>query len=280
MANENSIRCCGFNDAYNALIDSRRGCLSDCKLYGSALFQYQVAIMAQWGFLSDACLTLEQYRNLFQNLLAKCDCCSDDVELENPATSEAEFCFFQAVMTDDNNFTGWEIDNEEFIPNINNVMNTYDGRGETYSEDLNPAGAIIVYYGLESNLPTPDIEDSNVDVPYTWSDPICEQTCWQYEFPKPDFVMTDINLGFNPTINFLSTLAIGQNIDVETPVDVTRLEAFLQGIYGWQVTVTAVTLPSTNIVVTISGVYIPATATVSGNIISSGPFTWNNITCP
>jgi hypothetical protein len=278
VATVNNIRCCGLTKAYKALSDSRKGCLSDCNLYSTALLQYQVSSLAD--YTTESCLTQAQYNSLLQGLTLVCGCCSENDVFNNPDTTEQEFCFFQAVVTDDNSFIGWEIDNEELIPNINSVMDTYGGRGETYSEDLDPAGAIITYFGLETDLPNPDIEDSNVDVPYTWSDPICEQTCWQYEFPKPDFIMTNINLGFSPTINFLGTLAIGQVINVQLGINLTLLETFLKGIYGPQVTVSAVTLPSTNILVTISGVYIPSTATVTGNTTVGGPFTWNNISCP
>lgn len=277
MATVSNIECCGFTKAYKALTDSRKGCLSDCNLYSTALLQYQVLSLAE--YTAESCLTEAQYNTLLQGLTLVCGCCSDDNVFDNPDTTEQGFCFFQAVMTDDNSFIGWEIDNEEFIPNLNSVMDTYDGRGETYSEDLVQAGAIITYYGLESDLPNPDIEDTNVDVPYEWSDPICEQTCWQYEFLKPDFIMTSINLGFNPTVNFLATLAVGQVINVQLGANLTLFETFLKGIYGPQVTVTSVTLPSTNIVITISGVYIPSTATVTGST-TLGSFTWNNISCP
>lgn len=275
MANVNSIRCCAFDKAYGALESSRKGCLCDKELYTSALLNYQSDIL--WNAW---CLTNEQSESLFQKLKLKCNCCAEDIELENPDTGKIDYCFHYATFIDNNAFDGWEIDNQDFILNINTVMNTYTGRGETYSEDTTPSGAIITYFGLSDELPNPDIEDTNINVPYFWSAPICDTTCWRYEFLKPDFVMTYMNLGFSPNIVFASTLAIMQNINVNVPADITLLQTFLRNIYGPQVVVSAVTLPSTNIEVTITGVYILPSTTVSGNTTVAGPFTWNNISCP
>lgn len=272
MANVNSIRCCGFDKAYKALTNSRNGCLCDKELYGTALLSYQIDALASYS--PDVCLTQEQYDNLYQKLSLGCGCCSSDVEYENPSTDQTPLCFYYALFTDNNGFVGWEIDGQNFINNIGTVMNTYDGRGETYSEDTTPSGGIITYIGNGLSFPEPVVEDTGVPVSYTWSDPICEQTCWEHEFIKPDFIMTNINLGFSPTVIFLSTLSIGQNINVSIPGDIILFQSFLQSIYGPQVSVTATVLPSTNITVTILGVYIESTQSVTGSTFTGGPFDW------
>jgi len=277
VANVNSIRCCGFDKAYKALTNSRRGCLSDKELYGTALLSYQIDALASYS--PDVCLTQEQYDNLYQKLSLGCGCCASDVEYDNPATGETALCFYYALFTDDNNFAGWEIDGQDFITNIGTVMNTYNGRGETYSEDLAEAGGIITYMGTGVTFPEPVVEDTGTPVSYTWSTPICEQTCWEHEFVKPDFIMSNINLGFIPTVVFLPTLSIAQNINVSIPGNITLFQSFLQSIYGPQVTVTATTLPSTNISVTITGVYIESTQSVTGSTTIGGAFDWLNKVC-
>lgn len=276
MANVNSIRCCGFTKAYKVLTDSRKGCLSDCELYKNALLQYQIAALAEYS--SEGCLTQEQYDSLYQKLKLNCNCCSPDIELENPGTEQTDLCFFYATFSDDNYFEGWEIDNQPFTANVNTVMNSYGGRGDVYNDDGNPIGAIITYMGSASSTPpNPLVEDTNVPVPYTWSTPICETSCWQHEFIKPDFIMSSINLGFTPAINFLQTLT--QNINVSIPADIVLLQTFLQGIYGPQVQVQSVQQPSTNYLVTITGVYIDPLTSVTGTTTIVGAFGWENIVC-
>jgi len=277
VANVNSIRCCGFDKAYKALTNSRKGCLCDKELYGTALLSYQIGALA--SYTVDVCLTQEQYDNLYQNLSLGCGCCSNDLEYVNPETNETPLCFYYATFTDDNFFEGWEIDGDPFVANIGIVMNTYGGRGDTYNEELDNSGAIITYIGTGDYLPNPVIESDTGPVSYTWSNPICERTCWQHTFVKPDFIMTNINLGFTPPIIFINTLAINQDINISVPADIALLKSFLQGIYGPQVDITVTTLPSTNITVNITGVYIETTTVVSGTTSIGGPFTWSNILC-
>lgn len=84
MATVNNIRCCGLTKAYKALTDSRKGCLSDCNLYSTALLQYQILSLAE--YTAESCLTEAQYNTLLQGLTLVCGCCSDDNVFDNPAT--------------------------------------------------------------------------------------------------------------------------------------------------------------------------------------------------
>ena len=84
MATVSNIECCGFTKAYKALTDSRKGCLSDCNLYSTALLQYQVLSLAD--YTAESCLTEAQYNSLLEGLTLVCGCCSDDNVFENPPT--------------------------------------------------------------------------------------------------------------------------------------------------------------------------------------------------
>lgn len=275
----NNILCCSLNKAYAALESSRKGRLSDCELYKAALLQYQASILA-----NPACLSESELETLSQKLQGECGCCQAPIVYEAPQTEEEIelICFRIALVISPLSPIGgppiplidWTINTLDLITFVGPVMSgTYNGTGTMLNEN---GTALLTYNGTFSSLPYPDIlDDFGNPYPVSWINSYCDgPTCWQAEFAKPDFTMTQMTINNAVVIDFSSTL--GFDVNVTNPAHVTALEGLLQSIYGPQVVVTASIQPSTNWILIIENIYSP---TLFGVFSLSGGFSFDAIAC-
>lgn len=186
MTKINSIRCCGFDEAYDALMKSRNGCLNDDMLYSSALFSYQTSVLA--SYVEDVCLTKKQYSDAYQKALLECSCCMKDIESPKKYEPVCDDMYIISFTDNSyNSFYGWTL----------NGFPEYDWSslaasfGGTYILDFAataPFGspqsqATFMYQG---SIPPPDLTGTDVDLnPVSFSfTKYCKKSVFQFWTPS------------------------------------------------------------------------------------------------
>jgi len=269
VANVNSIRCCGFDKAYKALTNSRKGCLCDKELYGTALLSYQIDALASYS--SEVCLTQQQYDNLFQKLSLGCGCCKSDVSLPDYETTERTFCLYSFIISDDTDFLDWTIDglpiDSDNVRDI--VMPSYGGFGNVFVSPIQSTLNIGYIGDGNTPAPTPVILDKNGDpITITWK-PCCTFGCRAAYFPSGTFISSIIS-GYTGLEMY--TIPPQYAFDPTDPDSIDYWQVALSNVYGPQFQLTAVYNPLTfSYLVTFDNVFVCDDIIFRGEDRTGGP---------
>lgn len=257
MANVNSIRCCGFDKAYKALTNSRKGCLSDKELYGTALLSYQIDALASYS--PDVCLTQEQYDNLYQKLSLGCGCCSSNVNDPEYDTNEEtiRYWYLDIYSAPDNTFDDWTIDGLPFLSNYTNLT----GFGSNEVNGNNPIAFYDERYiwqvSKQSDLPEIPVYEDSFGNPYavSWQQGSSGRTCWEGIVAFDNLIMSQFTLGILQVTQIDSIAAFSVQVDVSNPTHIGFVQTYYRSVFGNQVTITSVPNIDGDYVVTISNTY-------------------------
>lgn len=136
----NAIRCCSFAKAYKALMDSRKGCLSEKDLYCAALMQDQVEVLVTNQFDTG---TIQKTRICYNITLT-----NPQIIYPYPADIYLTSIQTETTTIDVSSFVSLPIQNPlfvtQFIPGIQGLG--YDCGGVTWQLDESEAGLLQIYY--------------------------------------------------------------------------------------------------------------------------------------
>ncbi len=173
-------------------------------------------------------------------------------------------------------FTGYTINGLDFLTNYQSIANSlgvYCNNAPTNSSGaFDPQEVCFWYLGSANIGDVFEIKDYNGDiVPIVWTQ-TCEKTCWENLYPKPDFLIQQMNI--YPFVNAIYPSSTGglNTLNVDNPVQVGAFQTWLQEIQPTPIVTANFDLDG-NVIVQIRDVYFPiGFAPVLDNYAGSNTF--------
>ena len=300
MVDVNAIRCCSFAKAYKALMDSRKGCLSEKELYSNAIMQYQMPIL-----VTEDCVTSAQYDSMSQKLTLECGCgCGQSPVVSGGNTNKITKFGYRYAIVNDNTCSQFSFGSCDWILDDNGNQYYYAGDWGSSMAAFYPNGGGSVFCilpGSCSNIQSSYIlkTTGNVDpVEFNVYDGNCnpygyatfsyiENTkCFSGTYTIPDSPLTeyldsltmaefgvDMAIGVYSTGNDLYDLVAIQNL----------LQLFLSSLNDSGATVTVTDIGGGLARIDVANLYTNSTSLTLGSISFPGgtsTITLNEVTCP